>query len=576
MDKRNNNTVNYADDEISYGRDDSWRHSSYADTGYDDFDDSDDIVYDDMRTDVYDRDYTYGRRSAGNGRDFTSGRRNADNGRDFTSGRRNSGSGSGRKYDYDSHDRNGYDDESGYHGRDGYENESGYHGRDGYDDEPGYHGRDGYENESDYHGRSEYEKNYDSSANEKDYSADEEISEFAYDGGEGYRSALSEDEHHEHAGHSSHSGHHSHHGSSGHHRHHHHHRHFLTPKGIFMAFCCVFIILVVTIFVGWKILDVLGQRRLYANAQTTGPGLVQIEDEMVDENTGTKVDVEHWEEGWIRYKGTVYQYNDSILTFLVMGVDSTKPVAPAKDYISGGQADTLFLVVLNPNLNKLSLIAVNRNTMIDMEGFDADGNSLGTWPQQICLAHAYGDGMQNSCKNQVDYVSKLFYNLPIHGYCSINMGAISDINDAVGGVTVRQMSFENNEIVYGEPVTLMGKDAMTYVRQRGKAFNSATYRLEKQKEYITALLRKMMDQVRQNPTIVTNLYNTIAPYVVTSMGISELTYLAGQASEYSLDATPYSLSGNVIVNEITGFEEYIHDEQQLYDMMINVFYRKVK
>ena len=329
-------------------------------------------------------------------------------------------------------------------------------------------------------------------------------------------------------------------------------------------------------FVGWKILDVIGQKRLYTNAQTIGPALTQIDDEMIDKETNKKVEVEHWQEGWIRYKGTVYEYNDSILTFLVMGVDSKTTVVPAKDYISGGQADTLFLVVMNPNLNKLSLVAINRNTMIDMEGFDADGKSLGTWPQQICLAHAYGDGMQNSCENQVNYVSKLFYNLPIHGYCSINMGAVSDINDAVGGVTVREMSFENNQIVYGDTISLTGADALKYLRYRGKDFNSATYRLEKQKEYVTALVNKLQEKIRQNPAIVTNLYSTISPYVVTSIGISELTYLAGQASGYSLDPTPYSLTGTVIVNEITGFEEYLHDEDQLYDLMINVFYRKVK
>ena len=31
----------------------------------------------------------------------------------------------------------------------------------------------------------------------------------------------------------------------------------------------------------------------------------------------------------------------------------------------------------------------------------------------------------------------MFYNLPISGYMSINMGAIGDINDAIGGVEVK-------------------------------------------------------------------------------------------------------------------------------------------
>ena len=48
-----------------------------------------------------------------------------------------------------------------------------------------------------------------------------------------------------------------------------------------------------------------------------------------------------------------------------MGIDKKGKVYKGEvtDYIDGGQADALFLAVINPKSEEISIVAINRNTM---------------------------------------------------------------------------------------------------------------------------------------------------------------------------------------------------------------------
>ena len=68
----------------------------------------------------------------------------------------------------------------------------------------------------------------------------------------------------------------------------------------------------------------------------------------------------------------------------------------------------------------------------------------------------------------VEAVSHLFYGIPIHGYCSLNMEVITLINDAVGGVTVtvpEDLKYGDAEMGKGSR-SISGEDAYTFVQYR--------------------------------------------------------------------------------------------------------------
>ena len=142
------------------------------------------------------------------------------------------------------------------------------------------------------------------------------------------------------------------------------------------------------------------------------------------------------EEGQILVEGEVYEYNEDIMTFLCLGVDSRSGIAKEKTPGKAGQADALLLVVVNPRKEKIDVIAVNRDTMTEIEIYDTAGMYLEKQKAQITLQYAYGDGREKSCQLMEQRVSELFYGIPIHGYGALDMQSIATLNDAVGGVEV--------------------------------------------------------------------------------------------------------------------------------------------
>lgn len=285
-----------------------------------------------------------------------------------------------------------------------------------------------------------------------------------------------------------------------------------------------------------------------------------------------------WQEGIISYNGRKYLYNNENRIYLFLGIDKDDPVEKAPDYISGGQSDAMFLLVTNAAENTLSVVSINRNTMTNIETYSDQGTKLGTRTMQICLQHGYGDGMKLSCSLTMDAVSHLFYNLPIDGYLALNMGGIPMMNDSVGGVEVevlQDLSYPDAgvELTAGDRITLNGTEAYYYLRGRDiNEFDSATYRLRRQEQYITSYLGKLKEYMGNSSSKALDVYNAISDYLVTNMSATEIiTELAG----YDYDPERlYTVPGETVMGEI--YEEYYVDEDALYDLIINVFYKEAE
>lgn len=295
------------------------------------------------------------------------------------------------------------------------------------------------------------------------------------------------------------------------------------------------------------------------------------------------------EEGVILYKGAKYRLNEDMVTILVMGIDkelvdniSGRLEKPDQNMgeLNGGQADALFLALLNPHDKTISVIAINRNTMTDVDIFDAAGNYLGMRKMQVCLQHGYGDGGVESCLRQVRTVSRLFKGLAINSYAAISMDAIPKMNDAIGGVTVEvlediNVKGFNVKFTKGDVVTLYGNEAFWYVKYRNtEVFDSASSRLARQKQYIAAFGTKAKQKALEDIRIAADLYTLMQAYTTTDMDINSFTYLASEASGYTFSTDNiYSLQGETVMG--TDYEEFYADEEALEDLIIQLFYEPV-
>ena len=281
------------------------------------------------------------------------------------------------------------------------------------------------------------------------------------------------------------------------------------------------------------------------------------------------------------YKGHKYQYNESITNILFMGVD--KDNLDSKDtklkMRGAGQSDTIFVAAVDTSSGKVTLINVPRDIMTYVRTYDKDGNYDGKKLRQICLAYAYGDGKNKSCENVSYAVSKVLYGVPIQSYMSIDLSAISVLNDAIGGVNVQVIGDLTNAdpaLKEGANVTLLGGQAETYVRSREfEPIDANLKRMQRQQQYITSYIQKALVQMRSDLTLPLDLLNLVSDNSVTNLSAPKITYLATKVSGSSFSSDNiYSINCNIKKGE-TGYAEYYPDETKLFEMILKVFYKQI-
>lgn len=293
---------------------------------------------------------------------------------------------------------------------------------------------------------------------------------------------------------------------------------------------------------------------------------------------------EVWQEGDVSYNGKVYRFNPGAKAYLFMGIDQDEPAHKSANYNEGGSCDALFLVVLDSTNKKTSIIAINRGARVNLNVIDEMGMTKANMMGPICLQHAYGDGMKVSCQNTVKTVSKLFRNIPISGYLSIQRGAVPALNDSIGGVTVTIDDTETGDktLIPGTTVKLTGSQARSYLVGRADSKMGATERLNRQMQYISAYISQAKAYAAGDMSKATAIYNKLEPYIVSSMDVPKFIE---DMNEYGYDASNMkSVPGEVVLaseyeNENfiqgPGYAEYIVDEDGLFELILDVFYDEV-
>ncbi len=318
----------------------------------------------------------------------------------------------------------------------------------------------------------------------------------------------------------------------------------------------------------------MGKNHLYNRTAAGQPALQSAEEEIL-----TKEEEEKWQEGWVKYQGEVYAYNEEILTFLIMGIDKQSDVEEVAEGTDGGQADALFLLVLNPKDKSIKVVGINRNTMTDIDTYDKNGEYVSTVKAQLAIQHGFGNGMEESCEYQRKAVENLFYQLPVHGYAAINMSAVATINDAVGGVDVTvpaDLDGINEDFVEGSRMHLMGENAFWYVKYRDTdVFGSADMRLERQKMYLSGFIEAAKQAAHKDISVAIDLYQAVKPWMVTDVSLDEAAYLAPVLADYEFNGENfYLLQGETVMGE--QYEEFYLDEDAVFGLILEIFYEKVQ
>lgn len=207
------------------------------------------------------------------------------------------------------------------------------------------------------------------------------------------------------------------------------------------------------------------------------------------------------------------------MNFLLMGVD-------AREGEENTRTDTIMLVSLDKEHNRIALLSMPRDTRVKIPGQGYD---------KINSANVHGGP-----ELVMETVSNLV-GVEIDNYVITNVRGFRDIVDVLGGVTLdveKRMYYYDP---YDEPdlrkidlqpglQKLNGDKALQYVRFRSDALGDVT-RTERQQKFLKVLAKEMMQ-----PSTITKLPKlvpTINKYLDTNLGITDMVALARAAQNLS-------------------------------------------
>jgi LCP family protein required for cell wall assembly len=272
------------------------------------------------------------------------------------------------------------------------------------------------------------------------------------------------------------------------------------------------------------------------------------------------------------YDGKKYELKSNLETILVMGLDKFEAsIGSIESYNNDQQADFLLLLLIDHEEKKCVCFQLNRDTMAEISVLGVGGKLVGTTTEQLALAHTYGSGKEDSCRNTVKAVSTLLDGLTIDHYLSMTMDAVSVLNDQVGGVTVTvldDLTAFDSQLVEGEQVTLQGSQALTYVRSRQGLENATNLRrMERQRQYLEALYVALSEHSREEGFSL-SLILSLNDYLVSDCSASKWQELVDVIKDYSFEGI-LSLSGTSVVGN--QYMEFYLDEDAWKKVFIQWF-----
>ena len=274
--------------------------------------------------------------------------------------------------------------------------------------------------------------------------------------------------------------------------------------------------------------------------------------------------------------GVKYFPKQDIETFLIIGVDEDGEMVRRETLENEGMADAIMLAVFNRTDETIDIISLNRDSMTDISVRGLDGRKVDSMNAQLALSYAYGDGMESSCENTIEAVSKMLYGIEIDHFMALNMDAIKVLNDALDGVTVDvwdDFSAVDPSIYMGR-VTLYGDQALTYIRARKDVGDQLNVnRMERQQEYMESFFYALKYAVEMDSEFAIKHYEDLTKYMVTDCSVTTMSSMLERYGAYELGEIVTPEGENVRGEK---YMEFYVDEDSLQDLVLEHFFAEKK
>jgi LCP family protein required for cell wall assembly len=233
------------------------------------------------------------------------------------------------------------------------------------------------------------------------------------------------------------------------------------------------------------------------------------------------------------------------LNYLVVGSDSREGLTRAQTrklkvgttaVAAGGRSDTMFLVHISKSRDSAFIISLPRDTLVQVPAhISQDGTTdIPERPGKLNASFAFG-----GAPLLIQTIEKMT-NLKIDHYVEISFAGFTGVVDALGGIEVCSKVPINDPkshlVMSAGTHTLDGLEALKYVRTRDFDGRGDIGRMERQQQFISAVLRKATSTgVLLNPIKLANFYNATISTVKMDEGLdkNDLLTLAKQMRNLS-------------------------------------------
>ena len=279
---------------------------------------------------------------------------------------------------------------------------------------------------------------------------------------------------------------------------------------------------------------------------------------------------------WV-YRGHTYVLNENLATVLFLGVDH--PLNEEENETGEStQADVLLLIGIDTVTGRSTILNLSRDTYAQVDVYSAGGSFMETRYEQLALAYAYQSGLE-SCENTKAAVSRLLYGLPISSVIALDMEGIQAANEAVGGVTVKSLiDYESPDrsvvLREGENVELHGKALEQYIRTRSHySLDANAARMARQKQYVTEFSKVVVKKSKQNLTFPVEIFSSLSDYMVTDLGLPDVTFLSTCFLENGANFTFRTIDGTYERSGVSAM--FYPDDVDLFEAVLQVFYLQI-
>ncbi|QAS53363.1 LCP family protein [Halobacillus litoralis] len=236
------------------------------------------------------------------------------------------------------------------------------------------------------------------------------------------------------------------------------------------------------------------------------------------------------------------------INILLLGVDERENDV--------GRSDTMIVMTLDPNNDQMQMVSIPRDTRVEIAG---DGRTT-----RINHAYAYGGSDM-----AVDTVEN-FLDINLDYYIRVNMEGLSQVVDAVDGVTVqndRAFSSGSFDFEKGE-IELDGREALAFVRMRKNDPQGDIGRNERQRQVIQGIIDKgaRLDVVNK----VGDVMDVLGDNVSTNMQFGDMRRLATNYSSARKNSSTYQMEGDGrMVNGMYLIFMSEEEVQNTHDMIVD-------